>query len=141
MPKVMQRYSGGKTLRTTSTILAMPTDHKAKKRLVKTWQNPYTGTEKLEREALFSYDEIWAGQETRDGWTDLREEVMKLKGTTCFTCGKVLHPSEVEIDEIKPRASFKEPKEAERMGNLRPLCTPCHRAKTKIDRKVLSRMR
>jgi hypothetical protein len=141
MPNVMQRYSGGKTLRTKSITLVMPTDHTAKKRLVKTWQNPYTGKEKIEREYMFSYENIWAGQEDRDGWADLREEVMTLKGTTCSICGTKLHPSEVEIDEITPRASFKDPKEAERMGNLRPLCTPCHRAKTKIDRKVLSRMR
>ena len=31
--------------------------------------------------------------------------------------------------------------EADRMKHLQPVCTSCHRAKTEIDLKVLSRMR
>ena len=53
----------------------------------------------------------------------------------------VLHPSEVEIDHDTPRKRFKDKTEADRMKHLQPLCTSCHRAKTKTDLKVLSRMR
>ena len=61
----------------------------------------------------------------------------------CISCQnqETLHPSEVEVDHITPRARFKDTREADRMGNLQPVCTSCHRAKTKTDLKVLSRMR
>ena len=73
---------------------------------------------------------------------DIREEVILLKGTTCYLCGIELHPSEVEVDHAtKPRAGFKDKTEADRMKHLQPICTSCHRAKTKTDLKVLSRMR
>ena len=39
------------------------------------------------------------------------------------------------------RAKFKDPHEADSMDNLQPVCTPCHRAKTKTDLKVLRRVR
>ena len=71
-----------------------------------------------------------------------------LKGTVCAlnypdiceSKGKPLYPSEVEMDHIILRARFKDPREADRMSNLQPVCTSCHRAKTKTDLKVLSRM-
>jgi 5-methylcytosine-specific restriction endonuclease McrA len=47
----------------------------------------------------------------------------------------------LEMDHIKLRALFKDPKEADSMNNLQLLCTSCHRAKTESDLKVLSRMR
>jgi 5-methylcytosine-specific restriction endonuclease McrA len=107
---------------------------------VRTWYKPYTkkeevGEEKerIKRESLFSYDKLWTGYEDRHGWKDLREEAILLKGTTCYICGTELHPSEVEVDHITPRARFKDPTEAESMDNLQILCTPCHRAKTKTD--------
>jgi 5-methylcytosine-specific restriction endonuclease McrA len=125
----------------------MPTEYKAKRFVARTWHNPYTAPEqvkeekdRIKRESLFSYDRIWDGSETRQGWTDLREEVMLLKGTTCYVCGTTLHPSEVEVDHVKPRAGFKDKTEADRMKHLQPICTSCHRAKTQTDRKVLSRM-
>ena len=49
--------------------------------------------------------------------------------------------SEVQMDHIIPRAKFQDHREADYMSNLQPVCTPCHRAKTKTDLKVLSRMR
>jgi 5-methylcytosine-specific restriction endonuclease McrA len=93
------------------------------------------------REKFFSYENLWHGTENRHGWRDLREEGIILKGTTCHICGRQLHHSEVEVDHITPRARFKDPTEAERMKHLQPICTSCHRAKTKADLKVLSRMR
>jgi RNA-directed DNA polymerase len=148
MPEVMQRFREDNTLRTKTLKLVMPSEYKAKRFVAKTWHNPYTETEKvksererIKRESLFTYDQIWTGYEDRHGKGDLREEAMLLKGTTCNQCGRTLHPSEVEIDHVTPRTRFKDPTEADSMDNLQILCTPCHRAKTKTDLKVLSRVR
>ena len=128
--------------------LAMPTDFKAKRLMLKTWHNPYTAQEQIIREALFTWDDLWSGDEDRHGRMDLREEVIALKGTVCVlnmpeiceSNGQPLHPSEVEIHHDPARKRFKIKTEADRMKHLHPVCTSCHRAKTKIDRKVLSRM-
>jgi RNA-directed DNA polymerase len=153
MPKVMERYKGtvdsSTTLKTKTIALVMPTEYKARKLLAKTWHNPYTAKEAIVREEFLWYESLWSGQEDREGRGDLREEVILLKGTICAlnmpdiceSKGISLHPSEVEIDHIILRAKFKDPTEADRMGNLQPVCTPCHRAKTTTDLKVLSRMR
>jgi 5-methylcytosine-specific restriction endonuclease McrA len=97
--------------------------------------------DRIKRESLFSYDQLWTGNEQGQAGMDLREEVILRDGPTCTKCGNVFHPSEVQIDHIKPRAWFKNPTDADRLDNLQVLCTACHRAKTKIDLKVLSRMR
>jgi len=149
MPDIMRKFRKGNTLGTDKRTLARATDYKAKKRLVKTWYNPYTKTEKIteekdriNRERLFSYDKIWHGNDNRPGRMDLREEAILLKGTICNICKNgPFHPSEVQVDHITPRARFKDPTEADSMNNLQILCTSCNRAKTKIDLKVLSRMR
>jgi 5-methylcytosine-specific restriction endonuclease McrA len=146
--EVIKRFGKEHTFGTIRVTLKMPGEYKAKKRLGKTWHNPYTKKEevrgekeRIKRESLFSYDKLWTGPEDRHGWRDLREEAILLKGTTCNLCGTTLHPSEVEVDHITLRAKFKDPTEADSMANLQILCTPCHRAKTKTDLKVLSRMR
>jgi len=125
----------------------MPDDIKAKKLRMKTWHNPYTeeeevGKEKerIQRESLFSYQTIH-GQESRPGGMDLREEILLRDGPICANCGETFHPSELQMDHITLRTRFKDKTEADRMDNLQLLCTPCHRAKTKTDLKVLSRMR
>lgn len=141
MSGVAQRFKRDNTLRAGRHRLVMPDEYKTRKILAKTWHNPYTGKEKITREEVLSYDGLWTGHEDRVGWSDLREEVILLNGTTCALCGKQLHPSEVEVDHIIPRAQFKDLMEADSMENLQILCTPCHRAKTKSDLKVLSRMR
>jgi len=149
-PAVLRRFKKGEYFSndTRTVELIKPDKYKAKKRLVKAWHNPYTGTEKIEREMFFSYDQVWDGHYGKDReWYDLREQVILLKGTICaiqgpdcLNQGKPLHPIEVEIDHIIPRWKLKDYKEVDRMENLQPVCTPCHRAKTKSDRKVLSRM-
>jgi len=141
IPTVLQKHMKGNTFGTQSTRLILPTTYKAKRYMAKTWHNPYTEKEAIIREKIVAYESLWIGKEDRDGYMDLREEVMLLKGTTCYLCGTVLHPSEVEIDHDTPRKRFKDQTEADRMKHLQPLCTSCHRAKTKIDLKVLSRMR
>ena len=140
--RVVQRFGKDSTFQAKNTTLIMPLTYNAKKLLKKKWYNPYTAKEAIIREKLLHYESFWSGNEDRQGWTDLREEVMLLKGTTCYVCGRKLHPSEVEIDHAtKPRAAFKDTTEADRMKHLQPICTSCHRAKTKTDLKVLSRMR
>ena len=142
----MRRYY--KKVGTTSTFstgtrtLVLPQTYKAKRLLARTWHNPYTAKEAIAREKLLWYESLWLGDYYRQGWGDIREEVILLKGTTCYVCGMTLHVSEVEIDHaIKPRVRFKDVKEADRMKNLQPICTTCHRAKTQSDLKGTSRMR
>jgi len=146
---IMERFRQGDTLGTSTEKLIMPSISmfKAKRHQVKIRHNPYTGSEQITRELLFSWDGLWDGTETRQGWRDLREEIMALKGTICaiqgpdcISRGKPLHPSEVEIDHIIPRSRFRDPRAADLPNNQQVVCTPCHRAKTKTDSKVLSRM-
>ena len=117
---------------------------KAKRFVAKSWFNPYTEKEKvneekdrIKRKNLFSYDKIWNGNENRPGEMDLREELLILKGPTCNKCRETFHPSELQMDHIIVRAKFKDPKDADKLENQQLLCTKCHRAKTKIDLKVL----
>jgi 5-methylcytosine-specific restriction endonuclease McrA len=137
----MQKFQKGNSLGIKSRILTRPTEYEAKKWPLRKWHNPYTAKEEVIREKFFSYDNLWTGVENRLGWRDLREEVILLKGTTCYVCGTELHQSEVEIDHSTPRKRYKDPTEADRMKHLQPICTSCHRVKTKTDLKVLSRMR
>jgi len=115
--------------------------------MAKTWHNPYTEKdevrkekERIRRESLFTYDSVRPG-ESRIGAQDLREEVILRDGPICAWCKKEFHPFEVQVDHIKSRARFKNPEDADRMPNMQVLCTRHHRAKTKMDLKVLSRMR
>jgi 5-methylcytosine-specific restriction endonuclease McrA len=96
--------------------------------------------ERIKRESLFSYDNIYVG-ENRPGWGDLREEILLRDGPICARCKNIFNPWEVQVDHIKMRARFKNPEDADRMENMQVLCTDCHRAKTKTDLKVLSRVR
>jgi|SRR4029453_10097134 5-methylcytosine-specific restriction endonuclease McrA len=65
----------------------------------------------------------------------------KINGPNCESKGVPLQPSEVHGDHIIARSRFKNPKDADRLGNLQIVCTNCHRAKTQNDLRVLSRMR
>ena len=147
MPAIMQRFRKGKTLGIGTTMLTLPTEYKAKRFVARTWHNPYTEKDevknkkdRVKRESLFSYDNVHIG-EGRQGGGELREEVLLRDGPICARCKKEFHPYEVQVDHIKLRARFKNPEDADRMDNMQVLCTDCHRAKTKIDLKVLSRVR
>jgi group II intron reverse transcriptase/maturase len=133
-PEIMRRFRKDNTFGTEQVSLVMPTEYLSKKMWMRTWHNPYTGTEGIEREDLFSYDEFYSRSEQRPGWSDRKEEVYLLKGNTCSLCGKTLRPGNKEVDHIRPRAQFKETSEADSMDNLQIMCKPCHRAKTKTDR-------
>ena len=74
----------------------------------RTWHNPYTEKEKvteekdrIQRESLFRYDQLWTGYEDRQGQMDLREEVISSRWPHMRQiCKKVCHPSEVQLDHI-----------------------------------------
>jgi len=138
----------GNTFRTGTSKLLMPDEYKAKRFVAKAWHNPYTEKEevkaekdRIKRESLFSYDRVRIGEISRPGQGDLREEVLLRDGSVCAWCKKELNPWAVQVDHIKAHARFKNPTDADRLENLQVLCTECHRAKTKIDLKVLSRVR
>ena len=87
MPEVMKRFRQGNTFGTKSTKLVMPTEHKAKRLLTKTWHNPYTAKEAIARERLIILESLWSGYDNRHNTMDLREEVIALKGTMCAIKG------------------------------------------------------
>jgi 5-methylcytosine-specific restriction endonuclease McrA len=147
MSAIMQRFRKAKTFGTQAIKLVMPTEYKTKRLMAKTWHNPYTEKdevrkekERIKRESPFTYDSVRYG-ESRSGAHDLREEVILRDGPICAWCKKEFHPFEVQVDHIKLRARFKNPEDADHMDNMQVLCTTHHRAKTKADLKVLSRMR
>ena len=147
MPAIMRRFRKGNTFGYGTKTLIMPREYTAKKHLSRTWHNPYTEKdavrkekERMKRESLFSYDNIRLG-EYRPGEIDLRDEVLLRDGPICARCKKTFNPWEVQVDHIKPYAQFKRPEDADCTDNMQVLCTECHRAKTKIDLKVLSRVR
>ncbi len=134
IPVVLRRFKKDEyfTNDTGTMKLRKPDSYTAKKRLVKAWHNPYTGTDKIEREIHFSYDQLWNGCYSKDWeWFDIREHVILLKGTICaiqgpecISQGKTLDPSEVEIDHIIPRWQLRDYKKVDSMENLQPVCTP-----------------
>jgi 5-methylcytosine-specific restriction endonuclease McrA len=140
MSVIMRRYWTDSTFGTKRVTLIRPREYKAKRLLKRTWHNPYTAKEAIRREKILWYENLWTGYEDRHEWSDIREEVMTLKGTTCYVCGTTLHESEVEINHTTPHRRFKDTTEADRMKHLQPICTSCHRAKTKVDLKAESRM-
>ena len=150
IPQIIQEYYDpqGNTFRVHTLSMVLPSDHKAKRLLTTTWHNPYTAKDAIIREKLLVYESAWSGQEHRQGRMDLREEAIALKGTICAingpdceSKGVPLHPSEVHGDHIIARSRFKNPKDADRLGNIQIVCTNCHRTKTQNDLRVLSRMR
>src|SRR5262245_47559192 len=81
--RIRQRFKADNTLRIGAAQLTLPTVYKARIHRVKTWHNPYTEKAAIAREKLFSYSESLTN-ERRQGWIDLREDVMSLKGTVCW---------------------------------------------------------
>lgn len=86
MPVILRKYRKDSTFLYKSVRLIMPDDYKARRFVMKTWYNPYTEPlqvreeqDRLKRESLLSYDKVWDGKEDRQGWADLREEIILLK--------------------------------------------------------------
>ena len=108
--------------------------------LTKPWHNPYTAKEAIVREKLIVLESLWSGNEHRPGEMDVREETIARKGTICAingpdceSKGLPLPHGEAILDHIILRARFKNPKDADRPGNVQIVCTNCHRAKTKCS--------
>jgi group II intron reverse transcriptase/maturase len=139
--KALKRFWWGNTYKTKSYTLTMPQEFKAKKLFVRRWYNPYTVKGSIKRELIFSYETLWAGYEKRQGSMDIREEVLLRDGPICVMCKGTFHESEVHVDHIKLRATFKDPLEADHLDNQQILCNDCHRVKTESDLRTLSRMR
>jgi RNA-directed DNA polymerase len=141
MPQVMRKYYRNKTFGTKTQRLKMPETYTVKRYKLKVIPNPYTSKpEDIERETLPTLDAQWTGYEVVSGRYDRRLEVLE-RGLICAACGKQVTEFEAQVDHIKPRVSFKRPKDADALNNPQVLCTECHRDKTKKDLKVLSRMR
>src|SRR5262249_20556474 len=115
IPAVLQKYRIGRNFGTRTHKLIYPEEYKAKRFVAKSWHNPYTETEKvkeekdrLKRESLFTYDQLWSGRERRLGSMDIREEVLLRDGPMCAKCKGTFNPYEVHVDHIIPRARFKD---------------------------------
>jgi len=59
--KEMKRFWKDKTFQTKSLSLVMPQTFKAKKLMVRRWDNPYTVKGSIKRELIFSYETLWTG--------------------------------------------------------------------------------
>ena len=140
MPAVMKRFRKDNTFGTGTIKLIMPSEYKAKRFVARTWHNPYTEKdevnkekERIKRESLFSYDSVHT-REDRPKEGELREEVLLRDGPICAWCKKEFNPFEVQVDHIKTPARFKNPEDTDHIDNMQVLCTEHHRAKTKTDR-------
>jgi 5-methylcytosine-specific restriction endonuclease McrA len=137
--KVMRRFYRNNTFQTTSMTLVLPQQYKPKQYKLSVKPNPYTQNIAIEREDLPQLETVWMGESNRNA--DLRAELRETLGPTCTTCGTTLEWNQLQVDHKRPVRMFKSLQEADRKGNHQILCQPCHRAKTKSDRQVLSRVR
>ena len=106
--------------------------------------NPYATPcpEGIQREDIFALDDLWTGDEVdRPGRAEFRDRILERNGSMCAVCKQAFPAWELELDHIKPREAFKRANDADVLANFQLLCTPHHRAKTKADRQVLSRVR
>ena len=85
MSEVMRKYREGNTFKYKSATLTMPDEYKAKRFVARTWHNPYTERDqvkeekdRIKRESLLTYDEIWIGNESRHGWTYAKKFFCKM---------------------------------------------------------------
>ena len=142
IPLVIQRFSQKESFGTKRNHLLLPSALKTKRYKRKTPANPYLAeTSNLTRDDLFDVEMAWLGNETRQGWWDMRDLILERDEHVCTQCGRSLHAYEIEVDHIKPRSGYKHPSGAEYPENYGILCTDCHRAKTKAERQVESRVR
>jgi len=136
MPQVLRRFRKGNTLSTGTLNLLKASEFKTKvyaKRYLK--PNPYTTQERLQREEGVM-ESSWWGQEPRPGIEDLRPLILERDKYTCGNCGRTgLRLETAEIDHRRPVRRFKLAVHANQPDNLWTLCVPCHKAKTKVDRR------
>ena len=65
-------------------------------------------------------------------WQSIRLNILKRDKYTCSICNKRHNKSQLDVDHIIPVRLGIDPFEKK---NLRLLCKPCHKAKTKLDRE------
>jgi RNA-directed DNA polymerase len=138
MPHVMKRYRKGNTFVFEKSRLTKAAEFKTKRYTSRIFKpNPYTTqSEVIQREELPA-DSNWTGYERRPGMADLRPHILERDGYACQQCGVselTLHTS--QIDHKRPVKRFKLPVNANTPENLRTLCIPCHKEKTRMDRQV-----
>jgi 5-methylcytosine-specific restriction endonuclease McrA len=146
MPSVMKQYK-----RSATSVITLGTDRSAVIRMGKVqWRslqarcftNPYELPQAhLVREVLYGVEYSWFGDERRPGMADLRELVLRRDRWTCQACGQPVTVEDAQVDHVRPVRRFKRPIDANVYGNLQTLCGVCHKAKTKSDRQMESRMR
>lgn len=104
--------------------------------------NPYTAPGPLVREELLD-ERPWTGTELREGWMDLRRQIIERDQYTCQwpCCKEAVTLKTARLDHKNPRSWYERPQDADNAKNLWTLCVYHHRIKTMLDRQRESRMR
>lgn len=142
MSAVRRRFNRDHTFGTETPRLLRLTEfptRQSKHRFLK--PNPYlTQERKREREEL-PIETDWTGDEARPGMADLRPLIIERDEYTGQSCGDKVPVPTAAVDHIRPVKRDKRPIDANVEENLWPLCIPCHKEKTQVDRQGESRMR
>lgn len=91
--------------------------------------HPYLDGELKSRERLPGTDPWLANVEERRGWGDMKVVVRERDNYTCQKCGGDVSSIPAPVHHVRQRSRFDDPRKADRPGNLRTLCVPCHREK------------
>lgn len=140
MPQVMKTYYANSTFHTSTQSLIQPGNYRTKRYTSHPENNPYlTNPHQTRRETIPTMEA--KVREKRPGQADLREALLARTGPICTQCGYQGTTPEMHVDHKIPRHRFKHPTEADHIGNVQILCVTCHKAKTKRELQVLSRVR
>jgi RNA-directed DNA polymerase len=139
LAQVMQKFYRDGMFQTNAMTLVLPQRYKPKRYKLSVKPNPYTHNIAIEREELPQLDTVWIGGSNRNA--DIRAEIRATLGSICSNCGTRSVWSQLYVDHKRPVRAFPSLRQADGQGNHRILCRPCHTAKAKSDRQVLSRVR
>lgn len=67
-------------------------------------------------------------------WTSMQRDALIKPVDGCYLCGALLEREKLVLDHVVPVAA--DLAKALDVGNLRPACEPCHRAKSEDERKL-----
>ena len=133
--KCLRRYRLGNTIGLHPACSLAKFSH-TKMRLDYRRPDPYEpgravyGTD-LELEAEIAFQE-----RKRYGTADLKWAALARDSYRCRQCGSVVTPGRSHADHIRPVRYFASFREAHTLDNVQTLCVPCHRAKTRRERKA-----
>lgn len=133
IPEVMKRYMRNNTFVYEGCWLKRPSDYKTRRYRSNPFKpNPFTTMEYRIEWKTDEYPQAvaWTGRESRPGWADLRQSVIKRDDHTCQMCKKTVTTKTAQVDHIKGYRYFKLPVNANVMDNLQTLCIECHELKT-----------